>query len=340
MAHNLNFEDGEASMMFVGNVPWHGLGTQLETAPATAADAIRAAHLDWEVGLKPVYCMEGGVYYKIPGKRAIVRLDKWGQPDCQPFALVGDDYQVLQNREAFSFFDPIIKTGAVTFETAGALGKGERIWVLGKVGGDPIEIKKKDVVEKYLLFSTGHDAKTAVQIRFTPVRVVCQNTLVASLEWGTDFSKIYHIPGMKPEISKAQEGVLSILTQYNELKALYERFAGRLLTQELLDGYLNAVFPDPKRRKGQTNHSYDKALSKVRAIREQAAKLFEGGKGNDVPEIRGTLWAAYNGVVELVDHYLAYSSGWQRLESIWFGEGEHTKQVALTEAKKILATAA
>jgi hypothetical protein len=81
MAHNLNFEDGEASMMFVGKVPWHGLGTQLETAPGTAADAMRAAHLDWEVGLKPVYCMEGGVYYKIPGKRAIVRLDKWGQPD-------------------------------------------------------------------------------------------------------------------------------------------------------------------------------------------------------------------------------------------------------------------
>jgi hypothetical protein len=127
MAHNLNIEDGEASMMYVGKVPWHGLGTQFETPPTTAADAIRAAHLDWEVGLKPVYCMEGRVYYQIPGKRAIVRLDKWGQPDCQPFALVGDDYRVLQNQEAFGFFDPIIKTGNVTFETAGALGMGERI---------------------------------------------------------------------------------------------------------------------------------------------------------------------------------------------------------------------
>jgi phage/plasmid-like protein (TIGR03299 family) len=196
------------------------------------------------------------------------------------------------------------------------------------------------VVEKYLLFSTGHDAKTAVQIRFTPVRVVCQNTLIASLEWGTDFSKIYHIPGMESEISRAQEGVLHILKQYNELAALYEQFAGRALTDEQLAGYMNAVFPDPKRRKGQTDHSYDKAASKVRAIRKQAAKLFAEGMGNDVPEIRGTLWAAYNGVVELVDHYLGYSSRWHRLESIWFGEGEHTKQVALAEAKRILATAA
>ena len=217
---------------------------------------------------------------------------------------------------------------------------GERIWVLGKVGGDPIEIKKKDVVEKYLLFSTGHDAKTAVQIRFTPVRVVCQNTLVASLDGGTDFSKIYHIPGMESEISEAQEGLLCILKQYVELAALYEQFAGRSLTGKQLDGYLNAVFPNPKRRKGQTDHSYDNAVSRVRAIRKQAAKLFEVGKGNDVPEIRGTLWAAYNGVVELVDHHLEYSSGWQRLESIWFGEGEQTKQVALAEAKRILATAA
>ena len=123
-------------MMAVRHVPWHGLGTVLQYPPKTAADAMKAARLDWEVGLKPVYCMEGEIFYEIPEKKAIVRLDKWGQSDCRPFGLVGDDYQILQNRDAFSFFDPIIQTGGVTFETAGALGDGERVWVLGKVKGD------------------------------------------------------------------------------------------------------------------------------------------------------------------------------------------------------------
>ena len=51
--HNLNINDGKASMFYVGEVPWHKLGTQLEQ-PATAQEAIEAAGLDYVVKLKPV----------------------------------------------------------------------------------------------------------------------------------------------------------------------------------------------------------------------------------------------------------------------------------------------
>jgi hypothetical protein len=63
-------------------------------------EAMRAAGLDWRVGLKPVYCMGDGFYYEIPDKKAIVRLDKWGESGLVPFGLVGNDYKVLQNHEA------------------------------------------------------------------------------------------------------------------------------------------------------------------------------------------------------------------------------------------------
>jgi len=42
----------------------------------------------------------------------------------------------LQNKEAFDFFDPIIRDNKAVFETAGSLGNGERIWVLAKVRGE------------------------------------------------------------------------------------------------------------------------------------------------------------------------------------------------------------
>ncbi len=339
MGHNLLIEDGEASMFSVRHVPWHGLGAVLERPPKTAAEAMQAANLDWEVGLKPVYCMEGGIYHEIADKKAVVRLDKWGTPDCVPFALVGNSYQVLQNREAFAFFDSIIETGNVTFETAGALGNGERVWVLGKVEGDPIHVKghETEKVEKYLLFSTGHDGRTSVQIRFTPVRVVCQNTLLASLMGEYDLFKVHHTPGMRSLITEAQEAVKQILDEWRELEAIYNRFADRKLENRELGEYLTSVFPYPKRRKNQTDASHEEALKKVRDIRRRAAGLFEQGRGNNTAPAKGTLWAAYNGVVELVDHYWSYPSSWRRLDSIWFGEGRRIKEVAFVEAKKMLA---
>ena len=94
--------------------------------------------------------MQGPTYYEIPDKKAIVRLDKWGQPDCVPFGLVGNDYQPLQNREAFEFFDRIVATGNVSYETAGAWAWRSRSLVLAKVKGELV-INKVDKIDKYLL---------------------------------------------------------------------------------------------------------------------------------------------------------------------------------------------
>lgn len=44
--HNLHMApDGKAAMMYVGDPPWHGLGTQLDE-PATSAAAINKECLD------------------------------------------------------------------------------------------------------------------------------------------------------------------------------------------------------------------------------------------------------------------------------------------------------
>jgi phage/plasmid-like protein (TIGR03299 family) len=333
MPHEIAMKDGKPMMMFVGETPWHKLGTRLDSPPKTAKEVIAAANLDWGVIKQPVYAFDGGTGCAVPGYYATVRADLWCKPECEPFGLVGEDYKVLQNREAFSFFDPIIETGQVAYETAGALGNGERVWLLAKVKGD-IVIKGKDTVQRYLLLSNGHNGRTALKIKFTPVRVVCQNTLCMALARGRDVLSSHHGGGMDRRIETAQEAVGVILKQYDSLAQHYTRFAEVQVGSFRLGQYLNEVFPTPKRRPNQRDRSYQETIARINHLRQTSARLFESGKGTDLTAIRGTLWAAYNGVTELVDHHLAYANAAKRMESVCFGEGERIKQVAFDVAVK------
>jgi len=331
MPHKIATIKGKPAMMYVGETPWHGLGKKFKNPPKTAAEAIRAANLDWQVLKKPVYAFDGRHFCVVPGYRATVNADLWGKQGCRPFGLVGDDYQVLQNCEAFSFFDPVIDSGKVSYETAGALGDGEQIWVLAKVKDD-ITVKGKEVVEKYLLLSNGHDGRTALQIRFTPVRVVCWNTLTFALAFGNDLLKTHHGLGLHRRLENTQEAVKRILGHYDTLAGHFQRFATKEMTGNMLPSFLEAVFPTPKRKRNQKERSYEEAVALNNELRGTSARLFEEGQGNTVPGIRGTLWAAYNGVTELVDHHLAYDNPWQRLKSVCFGDGERIKNRAFDVA--------
>ena len=88
------------SMFYVGEKPWHELGVELPEL-ATAAEAIAAAGLDWDVKLVPVYAHDAkGRIAKIEGKKAIQRAS-----DGKVFNVLGRYYTPVQNREAFQFFD-------------------------------------------------------------------------------------------------------------------------------------------------------------------------------------------------------------------------------------------
>ena len=142
MSHNLLIQNGEASMMYVGGLPWHGLGTRLDR-PATAKEAIQAAHLDWQVRKLPLCAVDGLLHLPVRDRYGVARdgsLDVLG--------VVGRDYTPVQNREAFAFFDPIVGKNAAIYHTAGALGRGERVWILAKLP-DSIRVVGDDITDKY-----------------------------------------------------------------------------------------------------------------------------------------------------------------------------------------------
>jgi phage/plasmid-like protein (TIGR03299 family) len=332
VAHELFFENGKASMFYVDEPAWHGLGTRLEQPPATAEEAIEAAGLNWEVAKVPVYVSGIGRLFTLEHQYATVRKDHLDHPDCHPFGLVGDKYQPLQNIDAFRFFDPLLQERDVRFETAGALGQGERIWVMVRFEQD-ISVGS-DVLQRYLLLSNRHDGRGSVTLKFTPIRVVCQNTLSAALFGEGRAFQVRHDRALHDRLKEARMLIQTIRDTYARLQAAFEDLRALVLKADMLKTYLEAVFPLPSQPADES------VRTRVLRNRSAAAHFAHYGKGNSTKDVRDTMWAAYNGVVEFVDHRKtnprAADVNDSRLRYVWFGGGAVVKQRALVTALRMV----
>jgi phage/plasmid-like protein (TIGR03299 family) len=325
MAHEIYQENGNASMMYVGEKPWHGLGTELKS-PATATEAIKAANLNWKVVKKPVYAEANDAKRLIRDKYAIVREDKWDKGEGTVFGIVSENYTPLQNDEAFKFFDEIVGKKAAIYHTAGALGDGERVWILAKLPTN-ITVIGDDIAEKFLLLSNSHDGNSSVQIKFTPIRVVCNNTLTLALNKGPTL-KVAHFKDLHTRLKEAEK--LLVHKRFDHIENVFQSMAKVKMNTEKVKAYFKLVFPDPN------DPEEKRSLVRVIKDRQLAEGFFEEGKGNNLPGVQGTLWAAYNGITEMVDHKLTRQTADRKLNSIWFGEGYLLKAKAYNYAEELL----
>lgn len=259
-----------------------------------------------------------------------MRDDKLNDPDCPVFGIVGDSYTPLQNSDAFKFFDPIVgEKNAAIYHTAGALGDGERVWILAKLP-ETIRIIGDDIADKYLLLSNSHDGQSSVQIKFTPIRVVCQNTLTMALSKGKTL-RVPHMRDLHYRLQQTEMMLGTINERFGKIEETFQAMTRVEMDNSRLTVYMNFVFPDPLDRKDE------RALAHAHERREFAKHFFAEGSGNTVTGVKGTLWAAYNGVTELVDHRLPMNPRGKdinsvRLNNVWFGDGYLTKARAFTVA--------
>ena len=310
------------SMMFVGETPWHRLGTRVIEIP-TADEAIVAAGLNWKVETKPLYMADGT---QVPNK-AVVR-----DSDNSVLGVVGANYQPLQNKDAFNFFNPFVESGLATFETAGSLRQGKRVWILAKINKDPMTIVSNDIVEKYVLLAHGHDGLMSVRVGFTPIRVVCANTLAMSVNnEGSSLLRVKHTKNLQDNLDKVAQ-IMNLANQKFEATAEQYRFlASREFNAKDLEKYVKLVFVGPKYEQMEAE-----GKNPARDVLPKVIQLFENGRGNSMLGVRGTVWAAYNAVNE----YLGYERGADeqaRLDKMWFGDSANLNKKALDVALAMVA---
>lgn len=335
-------------MMFSGSnmVPWHGLGQIVEGA-LTADEALVQAGLDWTVDKTPIYIPDLVTAAENDGSRSMIEVDGHyatvRSTDRRVLGLVQKKYVPLQNSEAFSFFDAIVSRKEAIYETAGSLDNGRRVWVLAKLPGE-IVVKNargatEDLTNKYVLIANSHDGSSGVQIKVTPIRVVCQNTLTAALKGGA-FS-IRHTKSVSDRVAQAAEAMGFTNKMYAELSEAWQAMADRRLSEvDAVEFFETCLKKSSKAQGGVSDNDADDSFDdqtgeprEPRAIKHIVG-LYEGGAGADMTY--GTLWGAYNAITEYADHK-KYRTADTRLNSAWFnGAGNILKQKAFSEAVKLL----
>ena len=332
MTHQISEVNGRAEIAYAGETPWHGLGVKVDGLQ-TAEDMIRHAGLEWMVGLQPV-CRDDG--RPVEGYRFTVREDRG-----LVLGVVTDQYEPIQNTQAAETIDALVTEGGAHVEVAGALGAGERCWMLAHIPAD-FEVVAGDEVKPYVLLAWGHDGKHGLAAKLTPIRVVCNNTLTAAL--GGKWSKtadvyVRHNRNASIRIEEARRALGLIHKKVDQTKEAYTALAATPLDPVGAVGYFRRVFPRPVAE--SSNVSLEAKLARWEEHQQKLLQLFETGQGNQLPGVSRTVWAGYNAVTQWTDHtYPMLQSGKvsaTRTQSVLFGSYADLKRRALSEALALAA---
>jgi len=321
MAHELEIlENGQASMVYANEVPWHGLGVKVD-GDLTPQQMLEAAGLDWRVNTQPCFTMIDDKRVKI-GKQALIR-----DRDNKILDIISDDWKPMQNEDAFAFFNDFIAAGDMSMETAGSLKGGKIVWALAAVKESFELFGGRDKVDAYLHFTNPHSYGQSIDVRFTPIRVVCNNTLTLSLRTQSkNLVKVNHRREFDPELVKETLGVAK--NKLNAYKEMAEFLSTKRFTNESIVEYFTRVFPvasskaDPK-----------KEISKSTKL---AMEVIDTQPGAELGE--GTFWQAFNTVTYMTDHLIGRSPD-TRLQSAWYGTNQNLKTKALELAMEMAEAA-
>jgi len=259
--------------------PWHGLGVEVQEA-LTSREALVASGLDWQVVQHPLYA--NGIL--VDGFVANVR-----ETDGKCLGVVTPRYQIVQNPDAFDFSDRLVGDG-VTYDTAGSLHGGKKIWLLAKM---PEKKILDDKFEPYLVFTNTHDGSGAIKCAITPIRVVCQNTLNVALNCASRTWSTKHIGNMEDKLIEAQN-TLELAEDYMEkLGVEAEILANEKIYEEQLDLFVKSLFPYP------SDDVNTRKAENITILRQQFYKAYDA---IDIKQYRDTKYGVINAVSDMVTH--------------------------------------
>lgn len=346
----------------IKGLPWHYKGVYDVSDCKTSADVMATAKLDWTVDKCPLYAKIGvdptndegldkinetlsdldghihgkDLYVECPNAYSTYRMDK-----NIPLGVVKNKYTIVQNTEAFKFFDDAIGANKAIWQTAGLFGRGERVFVSAKLPNNILV--KGDPVENYLIFTNSHDGSGGVKILFSPIRVVCKNTLTAAIRSSTNYVTMRHTNGVHDKLNLASE-VLGICdTNQKYLSDVYNAIANITISDDIAMKYIceQVISNEDIINLKDTGHTFkelcyrdnrafeDSKISKRKLnILSSMYAYYHDGAGQR--NILGTGWGLVNAVTGYYSNVDNIENS-KRMDSLLYGDKSRKIQTAFAD---------
>lgn len=232
---------------------------------------------------------------------------------------VGKDYTIVQNLDAFSFFDGIAGPNNIHYETAGALGNGEVIFLTAKFPHH-IKILGKDVIEIYLFLTTRHDGKGSIIGGLTPTRIVCNNTLNAALKNCETVIRIRHTESAPDKLKEAQRLLKMVDTATPVIEQAFNHIAKVRITDKQLRKLIQYAMAPSKEVLDNIKAENWRAISTQ--FKSTVEEVFSYGLHSETQQLettKGTLFGMYNSITGYFQNRKTFKNEQVKARNILFG---------------------
>jgi hypothetical protein len=227
------------------------------------------------------------------------------------FGMVGPEYTLVTPDTAARIWDEHV---GAPVETMGILKSGECLFITAKLPSFDV---KGDEVEDYLAFCSWMKAGVASLAMQTPVRVVCQNTMIWGEQAATDKLRLIHDQNVVNRTADWLRGIYQrAVARQADLIEGCNALAAKKLGNTRDEAVANAleimntaipVPPEPGRNApaevvNDRMERWERSCKVVEERKQAWVDLFKGaGTGMDMPATQGTLWGFYQAGVEMID---------------------------------------
>lgn len=256
---------------------WNKVGTDIREANSVK-EALQISGLDYEVVKAPIYLSNG---HRIKDQFA---TKKKGTDEV--FGIVGKDYTIVQNEEAFSFVDGIISEG-LTFVKA-----GETSYMNYIIASLPEQYILDDKFKPYIIFQNSHAGATTLKAAICPLRIICQNQFTMAFRNSENKISIRHSSSIHEKMDEAQH-ILQFNAEYMDSfnKMANKMAANKIGDEKALDIIDKYFLVDD-----------NASTRKVNSNEEKKTILLNAYNAEDNQNFRGTQWGLINAFSDYITH--------------------------------------